>query len=56
MQVQKYYGRDSNICDVFSRNCIMHLISNIARIFCVSQKLKDVERSDQCEVLKQYGV
>jgi hypothetical protein len=56
MQVRKYYGRNSYICDVLSRNCVVHLIRKIAGIFCVSRKPKDVERSDPCELLKQYDV
>jgi hypothetical protein len=56
MQVQNYYERNSNICDVLSRNCAVHLKRKIAGIFCVSHKLNDVERSDQCELLRQYDV
>jgi len=37
MQVQNYYERNSNICDVLSRNCVVHLKRKIAGIFCVTQ-------------------
>jgi hypothetical protein len=55
MQVQKYYGRNDSICDVLSRNYVVHLIRKVAEIFCVSHSPKD-ERSDQCELLTQYDV